>query len=143
MLASSAVDRVFESRSGQTKNYKICICCFSAKHAALSRKSNDWLARNQENVSEWCNMSIRGVMFQWANTMKIQRSVLSSTKWTSSSFHWRLTCSWLLLIWQKAIIFHCIIHFKNLSPFACWKKKLCVFIHIRLGLFVLDPLDNN
>jgi hypothetical protein len=35
VLASSAVDRGFEPQSGQTKNYKIGICCFSAKHAAL------------------------------------------------------------------------------------------------------------
>jgi hypothetical protein len=38
MLASSAVDRGFELRSGQTKDYKIGICCFSAKHAALRNK---------------------------------------------------------------------------------------------------------
>ena len=43
VLASSEVDRRFESRSGQTKDYKIGICCFSAKHAALRRKSKDWL----------------------------------------------------------------------------------------------------
>jgi hypothetical protein len=49
-----AVDRVFEPQSGQTKDYnKIGICCFSAKQAALRRKSKDWLARNQNNVSEW------------------------------------------------------------------------------------------
>ena len=34
MFTSSAVDRGFEPRSGQTKNYEIGICCFSAKHAA-------------------------------------------------------------------------------------------------------------
>ena len=51
-LASSLVDRGFETRSGQTKDYNIGICCFSAKHAALRRKSKDWLARNQDNVSE-------------------------------------------------------------------------------------------
>ena len=34
-------------------DYKIGICCFSTKHAALRRKSKDWLARNQVNVSEW------------------------------------------------------------------------------------------
>jgi hypothetical protein len=28
------------------------MCCFSAKHAALRRKYKDWLARNQNNVSE-------------------------------------------------------------------------------------------
>jgi hypothetical protein len=31
VLTSSAVDRGFESRSSQTKDYKIGICCFSAK----------------------------------------------------------------------------------------------------------------
>jgi hypothetical protein len=32
MLDSSAVDHGFEPRSGQTKDNKIGICCFSAKH---------------------------------------------------------------------------------------------------------------
>ena len=36
VLASSAVGRVFAPRSGQTKDYKIGMCCFSAKHAALT-----------------------------------------------------------------------------------------------------------
>ena len=53
VLASSAVDRVFEPRSGQTKDYKTCICCFSAKHAVLRWKSKDCMVRNMENVSEW------------------------------------------------------------------------------------------
>jgi hypothetical protein len=39
VLAMSAVDRGFEPRSGQTKEYKIGICCFSAKHAALIKSS--------------------------------------------------------------------------------------------------------
>ena len=52
VLVSSAVDRGFEPQSGQTKEYGIGICCFSTKHAALRRKSKDWLARNQDNVSE-------------------------------------------------------------------------------------------
>ena len=41
--------------------YTCGICCFFAKHVSLRRKSNDWLARNQDNVSEWCDMSIRGL----------------------------------------------------------------------------------
>ena len=64
VLTSSAVNRGFEPWSGQTKNYKIGICCFSAKHLALRKKSKDWLTRNQDNVSEWANMSIRGLLFQ-------------------------------------------------------------------------------
>jgi hypothetical protein len=35
MLASSAVDRGFEPWLGQTKEYKIGICCFFGKNAAL------------------------------------------------------------------------------------------------------------
>ena len=60
VLASSAVDRGFEPRSGQTKAYEIDICCFSAKHAAFRRKGNDSLARNQENSCEWRDISLRG-----------------------------------------------------------------------------------
>ena len=50
VLVSSAVVRRLEPRSGQTKDYKIGICCFSAKHAALSRKSKYWLAGNHDNA---------------------------------------------------------------------------------------------
>jgi hypothetical protein len=77
MLATSAVDRGFEPRSGQTKDYKIGICCFFAKHAALMWKSKDWLARNQNNVSEWSDMSIRELLFQYVSKIKIQLIVFS------------------------------------------------------------------
>ena len=42
------------------------------QHAALRRKSQDWLAPNQNNVSvsEWGDMSIRRLLFQWASTIK-------------------------------------------------------------------------
>ena len=64
VLASSVVDRGFESRSGLTKDYKIGLCCFSTKHTALRRKSKDGLARNQDNVHEWSDMSKSGLLFQ-------------------------------------------------------------------------------
>jgi hypothetical protein len=38
VLASSDVDRGLKSRSGETKDYRIGICCFSGKHAALRRE---------------------------------------------------------------------------------------------------------
>jgi hypothetical protein len=44
--------------------YEIGISCFPAKHAALRRKIKDGLARNHDNVSEWGDMSIRGLLFQ-------------------------------------------------------------------------------
>jgi hypothetical protein len=73
--ASSVVDRGFEPWSGQTKDYKIVICCFSAKHAALRSKSKYWMPRNQNNVSEWSDMFARGLLYQWASTIKIKLSV--------------------------------------------------------------------
>ena len=39
VLASSVVGRGFEPQLGQTKDYNIGICCFSAMHAILMRKS--------------------------------------------------------------------------------------------------------
>ena len=73
---SSAVDRWFEPQSDQTKDYKIGICFFSVKHTALRRKSKDWLTRNQNNLSDWSDMSAQGLLFQWASTIKIQFSML-------------------------------------------------------------------
>jgi hypothetical protein len=34
------------------------------------------LVRNQNNVSEWSDMSIRGLLFRWASTIKFQLSML-------------------------------------------------------------------
>jgi hypothetical protein len=75
VLVSKAVDRGFQPQSGQTKDFKIGICCFSAKHAALRRKSEDWLARYQNIMSEWSNMSTRGLL---AQTFLIAPSVFSN-----------------------------------------------------------------
>jgi hypothetical protein len=70
------VDCGFKPWLGRTKDYKIGNCCFSAKHAALRRKSKDWLVRNQDNVSEWSYISTHRLFFQWTITIKIQQSVL-------------------------------------------------------------------
>ena len=61
------VDLRFDNLLGQTKDNQIGICCFSTKHTALMSKSKDWLARNQDNTSEWRDMSTRGL---WASTIK-------------------------------------------------------------------------
>ena len=68
------VGRGFELRSGQAKDYKIGSCCFSTKPAALRRKTKDWLARNQNNVSVWSDTSTRGLLFWWVSTMINQPS---------------------------------------------------------------------
>ena len=59
MLASSAVDRGFEPRSDQTKDYTIGMCCFSIKHALSRGNIKEWLARNHDSVSAWNDMAIR------------------------------------------------------------------------------------
>jgi len=48
MLTSSALDRASETRSDQTKDYKISICCFYARHTILWSRANDSLARNHD-----------------------------------------------------------------------------------------------
>ena len=58
VLASSAVDRGFESGPGQTKDYNIDICCFSAKYVAFKSKSKDCLARCQAKTV-WLGVKLR------------------------------------------------------------------------------------
>ena len=64
MLVSSAVDRGFEPQSGQSNDYKTSICCFATNHPTSRRKSKNWLARTQDNVSEWSNISVCRLLFQ-------------------------------------------------------------------------------
>ena len=65
MVSVLATSDVMGSSHGRVKpKTKIGICCFSAKQAALRSKSKDGLARNQNNVSEWSDMSSRGLLFQ-------------------------------------------------------------------------------
>ena len=116
MLAFSVEDHEFESRSGQTKDYKICISCFSAKHAALRSKSNDWLPRNQNNVSKWNAMSTCGLLFQWASTIKIQLSMLVLLKADLNIISLNL---------QKCNLF---------SPWYCWKIAHLVLNNNHLNL---------
>ena len=72
MLTSGVVARGFKPRFGKSKEYNISICCFSA---AISRKSKDWLTRNQNNVSKWSDKSTRGLLFQCASTIKLEAQV--------------------------------------------------------------------
>ena len=93
VLDSCAVDRGFEPRSGHTKVYKIGIYCFSTKHAVLRSIRKDWLARNQNNVSEWNDISTLQCCFSELALLKSNSACWSSIKRTSSSFHWKYTSS--------------------------------------------------
>jgi hypothetical protein len=48
--------KISKKKNPHNIDYEMCIYCLPAKHAALSRKSKDWLSQNQENVSEWNDM---------------------------------------------------------------------------------------
>ena len=63
VLASSVVYHGLETRLGQIKDYEIGIYCYSVKHVALRSKNKDYLARNQNNVSERIDMSARELFF--------------------------------------------------------------------------------
>jgi hypothetical protein len=75
VLASSVVNCECKPHSGQTKYYKISFAG-SSLSKVLRSKNKDWLAQNQDNVSQWANMSIHGLLSQWAGTIKIQLEVL-------------------------------------------------------------------
>jgi len=77
VLSLNVVDCGHEPWSGQTKDYKISICCFSDKHAALKSKSKDWLDLNQGNVSSGATTSTYRLLFHWASNveMKLRLSI--------------------------------------------------------------------
>jgi hypothetical protein len=74
VLTSSTVDHGFEPRSGQTKDYKIGICCFSAKHAAWSNKAQ---FHNRLTTNYWKNMEIKFSpdIYQPGDEIKLLRRV--------------------------------------------------------------------
>jgi hypothetical protein len=101
------------------------ICCFSAKNAALRRKSKDWLAWNQDNVSEWGHMSSHGLLFQWASTIKIQLSVLSSTK-PNPQIHVRF-------LHHRHLYLRSMSFFSN-SQVSIQFSNLCSFSNSQIGV---------
>jgi hypothetical protein len=66
VIASSAVVSGFEPQSGQTKDYKIGICCLHAKHAVFRNKSKDWLAHIEMNL----HLSHLGQVFKIQSMIK-------------------------------------------------------------------------
>ena len=121
VLASIAVDYGFEPWLSQTKDYKIDICCFSPKHATLRSKNSDWLDLNQDNVSEWSDMSTHG-LFQWVGAIKIK------------------LCIWSLYNWKIAHLAlsnkHSLTPFKHFNEDATWvlsKTFVADIFHVTLG----------
>jgi hypothetical protein len=111
------------------------MCYFSDKHAVLKRKSKDWLTRNQDNVSEWGDMSIHRLFFQWAGTIKIQPSVyvLYKADLNIISLIINLFCS-TKMDWQK----YCTILYllpKRLN----WYYNLSLFVYLSSNSAICQP----
>jgi predicted LPLAT superfamily acyltransferase len=68
----------------------ILVFFFSTKHAALRSKSKDWLAQNQSKKCESSKMSVSLLLFQWANTIKIQLNVSQNISKFSKWFIFQL-----------------------------------------------------
>ena len=79
--------------SGPTKDYNIGNCSFFAKHAALRKKSKNCSARNQDNVSWCCDMSIRGLLFWCASTINKKTKRGGLVQSGPHHHHWKLTYS--------------------------------------------------
>ena len=71
------------SRSGQIKDYIIGVYCLFTKHAALNGKIENRLARNLKIVSDYSDMSTRGLMF------KVKVMVFTATFNNISVISWR------------------------------------------------------
>ena len=48
----------------QVKTKTVKLVFVASKHTTLMSKDKDWLAWNKDNLSEWSNMSTRGLLRQ-------------------------------------------------------------------------------
>ena len=64
------------------------IVYFLTKYAALTRKSKDWLARNQDNVSEWSEMFIHELIVRNTNNNHNFPLILNFTKICFLTLSW-------------------------------------------------------
>jgi hypothetical protein len=115
MLTSSVEVCGFQLWSGQTKDYIIDICSFSAKQR---------LAWYQDNVSEWSNMSISGLLFQWASNIKIStKHVDLVQKWTSC---------YKKILWKICFfIYQCVLHITSYKTIQYLDLKFCFVLFWR------------
>jgi hypothetical protein len=125
-------------------------------------KSKDWLARNQNNVSEWSDMSTHGLLFQWDSTIKIQLSVLIQYKADvitiislneSCSRHdvqkncslaiqqqlLTQVCYWTITTWTQFCLITCVCFtIPNLFVFIFYSKKSYFFNMVWYNWIVMD-----
>jgi hypothetical protein len=97
-------------------------------------------------------MSIQGLLFQWASTIKSNQACWSSTTWALSSSHWKLTCSPYditekSLSWHKTTITHLfleedmflvgfVLYIRSLVSYVC-------FVGHCLSFYLLNLLNSG
>jgi len=67
-------DRGLDPRPVKKKTIKLVFVAFPPIRS-IKEKTQNWLDRNQDNMSGGSGMSILGRLCQWAGTKKIQLSV--------------------------------------------------------------------
>jgi hypothetical protein len=146
LYTSSAVDHELQSHLGQTKDYKIGICYFSAKHAASRSKNKDWLG-NGDNESKWSDLSTRRLLFHWASTIKFQLSMLVYCK---ADFIIISSKSNLFWTWYNWIIVHLVLNnnITHLIFYHFYKKTWQLYneffknIYAQFNIFPLISLSD-
>ena len=81
VIAFNMIGRDFENQSDQTKDYKIGVCCFFAKHTTLRSNIKYYLTLNQDNVFKRSDMPFCGLLFQSSSIKILQRPVLVCAVW--------------------------------------------------------------
>jgi hypothetical protein len=129
MLVSSVIDHGFELRTGQTKNYKISICCFCTNHAVLRSRSKDCLAQNQNNTkASSAEGNTREKFYQWPwppwngiNLKRTHRQHNNATYMRNITFKADIRTMWFwcdvdgYVITLKYIIYTCISFFNTMK----------------------------
>jgi hypothetical protein len=131
VLDSSAVDHRFEPRSGHIKDYRIGMCCFSAKSAALRWKSKVWLARNQNNMSELSDIStvVSGFATRLKRRVPLVEQELLPFRSTRAHPRVRVTPSLVLYV---CFVDHCL-------SFCLFSSGHCVVCSSSIYRFWLPP----
>jgi hypothetical protein len=132
--------------------------CFSAKHAALWRKSKDWLARNEDNVSEWGDIFTHGLLFQWASTIKIwkltssqldhgEKKLIFNEMMMRSALYWTNALSFIFIVlahWNNSPWVNMSPHSDTLSSFRANQSLLFLHNdHLIRGVVLFRCLSNE
>jgi len=75
VFALSVVDGEFDPCRVNPLTIKL-VLPVAASSLSTQSKSKTRVAQNKDNMSEWSDLSTRGLLFQWTSTIKIQLRML-------------------------------------------------------------------